>query len=103
VEPGALSKLNFTEGMYTQHSSSREFHNVIATSPFKYVKHQIDELNKENFMCRNTMIEGDTLGDKLQSIDYKVKFEATSDGGSVCRMTSKDNSKKALQVEEEEI
>ncbi|KAK3444454.1 hypothetical protein EUGRSUZ_A00158 [Eucalyptus grandis] len=48
-------------------------------------------------------IEGDALGDKLQSIDYEVKFEATSDGGSVCRMTSKDNSKKALQVEEEEI
>ncbi|XP_039163137.1 pathogenesis-related protein STH-2 [Eucalyptus grandis] len=74
-----------------------------AGSTEQNVKHQIDKLDKENFMCRNTMIEGDALGDKLQSIDYEVKFEATSDGGSVCRMASKDNSEKALQVEEEEI
>lgn len=60
-------------------------------------------IEQVKFHRRNTMIEGDALGDKLQLIDYEVKFEATSDGGSVCRMTSKDNSKKTLQVEEEEI
>jgi len=89
--------------------SSDEFSEFIshsvtnAASHFKYVRHRINELDKENFVCRYTMIEGDALGDKLESIDYEVKFEAASDGGSMCKMTSKYNTKEAFQVEEEEI
>ncbi|KAL3753045.1 hypothetical protein ACJRO7_000441 [Eucalyptus globulus] len=83
---GSIEQVNFTEA-----------------SHFKYVRHRINELDKENFVCRYTMIEGDALGDKLESIDYEVKFDAASDGGSVCKMTSKYNTKEAFQVEEEEI
>ncbi|XP_030528174.1 major strawberry allergen Fra a 1.07-like [Rhodamnia argentea] len=83
---GSIEQVNFTEA-----------------SHFKYVRHRIDELDKENFVCRYTMVEGDALGDKLESINYEVKFEAAGDGGSVCKMKSKYNTKEAFQVEEEEI
>ncbi|KAK3444462.1 hypothetical protein EUGRSUZ_A00175 [Eucalyptus grandis] len=69
--------------------------NIAEASHFKNVKHRIDELDKENF----PIIEGDTLDDKIESIDYEIKFERLS----VMKMTSKYTTKEALQVEEEEI
>lgn len=75
----------------------------LAASHFNYVKHRIDELDQANNMCRYTMIEGDALGDKLESIDYEVKFELASEGGSICKMTSKYNTKGDFRVDEEEI
>lgn len=67
------------------------------------MRHRIDKLDRENFICRYTMIEGDPLGDKLESINYEVKFEAASQGGSICKMTSKYNTKADCQIDEEEI
>ncbi|OWM71180.1 hypothetical protein CDL15_Pgr011307 [Punica granatum] len=83
---GSIEQVNFTEA-----------------SHFKYLKHRIDELDRENFLCRYAMIEGDALGDKLDSIDYEVKFEAATGGGSICKTTSKYNTKAEFQVDEEEI
>lgn len=74
-----------------------------AASQFKYVKHQLKELDCDNFLCKYSMIEGDPLGDKLESIDYEVKFEATSDGGCVCKMTSNYNTIGEIAVSEEKI
>lgn len=72
-------------------------------SHFNYVKHRIDELDKENLVCKYTMIEGDALGDKLESISYEVKFEAAGDGGCKCLMTSKYNTIGNIEIKEEEI
>ena len=72
-------------------------------SHFKYVKHRLDELDKDNFVCKYTMIEGDALGDKLESIAYEVKFEAASDGGCICKMISKYNTIGDFEIKEEEI
>ncbi|KAL6188533.1 hypothetical protein ACLB2K_039925 [Fragaria x ananassa] len=83
---GSIEQVNFTEG-----------------SHFKYVKHRIDELDQGNFVCKYTMIEGDALGDKLESIGYEVKFEAASDGSSICKMTSNYNTIGEAEVKEEEI
>ncbi|KAH7842375.1 hypothetical protein Vadar_004581 [Vaccinium darrowii] len=83
---GSIEQVNFSEA-----------------SHFKYVKHRIDELDKENFVCKYTMIEGDPLGDKLESIAYDVRFEAASDGGCICKMTSKYNTIGEVEVKEEEI
>ncbi|KAK9933872.1 hypothetical protein M0R45_021045 [Rubus argutus] len=83
---GSIEQVNFTEG-----------------SHFKYVKHRIDELDQDNFVCKYTMIEGDALGDKLESIAYEVKFEAASDGSSICKMTSNYNTIGEFEVKEEEI
>ena len=54
-------------------------------------------------MCKYTMTEGDPLGDKLESIAYEVRFEATSDGGCLCKMTSKYNAIGEIEVKEEEV
>ncbi|KAI4364469.1 hypothetical protein MLD38_020558 [Melastoma candidum] len=83
---GSIEQVNFTEA-----------------SHFNYVKHRIDELDRENYKCRYTMIEGDALGDKLESIDYEVKFEPATGGGSICKMTSTYNTKGDFCVDEEEI
>lgn len=49
------------------------------------------------------MIEGDPLGDKLESIAYEVKFEATSDGGCLCKMTSHYKTNGDFEVQEEQV
>jgi hypothetical protein len=67
------------------------------------VKHRIDELDKGNLVCKYTMIEGDPLGDKFESIGYEVKFEAASDGGCICKMTSKYNTKGDFEIKEEDV
>ncbi|KAF2313849.1 hypothetical protein GH714_018308 [Hevea brasiliensis] len=56
---GTIEQVNFTEA-----------------SDLKYVKNRIEELDKDNLVCKYTLIEGDPLGDKLDSIAYEVKFEA---------------------------
>ncbi|KAL2506816.1 Bet v 1 domain-containing protein [Abeliophyllum distichum] len=61
---GSIEQLNFTE-----------------SSHFKFVKNRIDELDKENFVCKYTMIEGDALGDKLEFIAYEIKFEEDKNCG----------------------
>lgn len=60
-------------------------------------------IDNDNLVCNYTMIEGDPLGDKLESIAYEVKFEAIDDGGCLCKMTSKYNAIGDFEVKEEEI
>ncbi|RDX97848.1 Pathogenesis-related protein STH-2, partial [Mucuna pruriens] len=83
---GSIEQVNFNEA-----------------SPFKYLKHRIDVLDKDNLICKYTMIEGDPLGDKLESIGYEVKFEATSDGGCLCKMASNYKTIGEFDVKEEEV
>ncbi|KAK9983748.1 hypothetical protein SO802_033273 [Lithocarpus litseifolius] len=82
---GSIKQTNFPEG-----------------SHFKYLKHKIDALDTANFMCKYTLIEGDVLGEKLESVVYEVKFVA-SGLGSVCKMTSHYNTKGDINLKEEEI
>ncbi|XLR61093.1 hypothetical protein HN51_004357 [Arachis hypogaea] len=77
--------------------------NFLEAIPFKYLKHRIDVVDKENLVCKYTMIEGDPLGEKLESIAYEVNFEATSDGGCICKMTSKYNAIGDAEIKEEEV
>ncbi|KAI3469332.1 hypothetical protein Pfo_025995 [Paulownia fortunei] len=83
---GSIEQVNFTE-----------------SSHFKYVKHRINELDKENFLCKYTMIEGDALGDKLESIAYEIKFESSNNGGCICKMSSEYHAVGGYEVKEEEI
>ncbi|KZV30458.1 major allergen Pru ar 1-like [Dorcoceras hygrometricum] len=57
-------------------------------SQFKSVKHRVDEIDEANHVYKYSIIEGDVLGDDLESISYVVKFEASHDGGSVCKTIS---------------
>ncbi|PKI40684.1 hypothetical protein CRG98_038939 [Punica granatum] len=59
--------------------------------PFKHLKHRIDTLDSENLVC------------KLEKVVYEVKFEASSTGGCVCKMTSEYHTKGDMELKEEEI
>ncbi|GKU86906.1 hypothetical protein SLEP1_g1376 [Rubroshorea leprosula] len=84
-EVGTIKQTNFAEG-----------------SHFKFMKHKIEALDVDNFYCKYSLIEGDVLGDTLESITYEVKFEAAG-AGSVCKMSSHYHTKGDLVFKEEEI
>ncbi|KAJ9154564.1 hypothetical protein P3X46_027884 [Hevea brasiliensis] len=69
--PGTVRKVTFGEG-----------------SQFKYVKHRIEEIDKENLIYRYSVIEGDALMNVLEKISNEIKFEASADGGSICKNNS---------------
>ena len=70
---------------------------------FKYMKHRIDVLDTQNYLCKYTLIEGDVLSDKIEFIAYEVKFESSSDRGCVCKMTSEYHPAGDFTINEEEI
>ncbi|CAA3025621.1 major allergen Pru ar 1-like, partial [Olea europaea subsp. europaea] len=72
-------------------------------SHFKFAKNRIAELDKDNFVCNYTMIEGDVLDDKLEFTAYEIKFEEGSNGGCICKMASEYHSIGNLEVKEDEI
>ncbi|KAL3505676.1 hypothetical protein ACH5RR_031058 [Cinchona calisaya] len=84
--PGSIEQVNFAQG-----------------SQFNYVKNRIDEVDEQNYVCKYVMIEGDALGDKLEYIEYEIKFEDSSNGGCVCKMTSNYHGIGDFEVKEEEI
>ncbi|PIN13408.1 hypothetical protein CDL12_13977 [Handroanthus impetiginosus] len=83
---GSIKQINFAEG-----------------SPFKYVKYHVDELNEETFTYGYTLVEGDSMDDKLEKITYNVKFEQSSDGGSISKVTSKYYTTGDFTLKEEEV
>ncbi|KAA8548982.1 hypothetical protein F0562_000666 [Nyssa sinensis] len=85
-EVGSIKQTNFTDA-----------------SPLRYVKHRIDALDKDNFMCKYTLIEGDCLTDKLESITYEVKFEGYGYSGCVCKISCEYRTKENVQIKEEDI
>ncbi|CAL5395740.1 unnamed protein product [Camellia sinensis] len=85
-EVGSIKQMNFTEAI-----------------PFKYVKNRVDFLDKENFTCKYTLIEGDVLMDKLESIVCEVKFEPYGFTGCLCKVTNEYNPKENVEITKEEI
>ncbi|KAK4797124.1 hypothetical protein SAY86_029450 [Trapa natans] len=69
----------------------------------KSLKYRVDALDTEKFTSKYTLIEGDIILDRLEKIVYEVKFEAKSDGGCVCKMTSEYHVKGDTELKEEEI
>lgn len=61
---------------------------VFLGSQFKNMKQRIDGVDKENYTCNYTIIEGDALMDVLESISYNIKIEPYENGGSICKNTS---------------
>lgn len=72
-------------------------------SQFSTVKNRIDELNEKTYSYKYTVIEGDALADKLELIVHEVQFEATAEGGSKNKMTTKYHTKGDIVIKEEEI
>ena len=74
----------------------------MAGSRFKFVKYKIDEIDENNCTCRYSLIDGDMLGDKLETIKYEVKFEASGEG-SVCKSSSHYHTKGDIELKDEDI
>jgi len=72
-------------------------------SQFKSVKHKVDGLDKEKFTYSYSIIEGDALMGVLESISYEIKIEASPEGGSICKNSSKYYTKGDAQITEEQI
>ncbi|RVW59994.1 hypothetical protein CK203_083421 [Vitis vinifera] len=47
---------------------------IVAGSRFKFVKYKIDEINENNCTCRYSLIDGDMLGDKLETINMRLSL-----------------------------
>ncbi|EOY06619.1 Pathogenesis-related protein 10.5 [Theobroma cacao] len=84
--PGSIKKITFGEG-----------------SQFKYVKHKVEGIDKENFSYSYSVIEGDALMNTLEKISYETKFAAGPDGGSVCKSTGKYYTIGDTEIKEEQI
>ncbi|XWS38980.1 hypothetical protein CRYUN_Cryun18bG0010500 [Craigia yunnanensis] len=84
--PGSIKKITFGEG-----------------SQFKYVKHKVEGIDKENFSYSYSVIEGDALMNTLEKISYETKFVAAPDGGSICKSTSKYYTIGDIEIKEEQI
>ncbi|XP_052191103.1 pathogenesis-related protein STH-21-like [Diospyros lotus] len=85
-EVGSIKQMNFTEA-----------------SPMRYARLRIDALDKENFTCKYTFTDADTLMEKLESITCEVKFEPYGYTGCICRMTSEYRTKENVEIKEEDI
>ncbi|GKV31406.1 hypothetical protein SLEP1_g40097 [Rubroshorea leprosula] len=72
-------------------------------SQFKYVQHKIEAIDKESFRYNYNVIEGDALMNTLEKISYETKFVAGSDGGSICKSSSKYHAIGDIEIKEEDI
>ncbi|KAG6431434.1 hypothetical protein SASPL_109513 [Salvia splendens] len=62
-------------------------------SQFKFAKHKVEEIDEANCTYKYSVIEGDALGEEIDSISYVVKVDAGPDGGSVVKTTSSYHTK----------
>lgn len=74
-----------------------------AGTHINHLKHRIDAVDEEKLTYSYTVIEGDDLLGKIESISYEIKFEASPDGGSKCTNSIKYHPKAGAQINEEEI
>ncbi|KAG6431300.1 hypothetical protein SASPL_109379 [Salvia splendens] len=72
-------------------------------SQYKSVKHRVDAIDKENLTHSYSIVEGDVLGEAIESITYHVKIVPTEDGGSICKKRSVYNTKGDAVISEEKI
>ncbi|GLU08442.1 hypothetical protein SLE2022_253550 [Rubroshorea leprosula] len=83
---GTIKQVNFGEG-----------------SQFKSVKHRIDGIDLEKFAYSYTVVEGDALMNTLEKISNKIEFEASPNGGSVCKSSSTYHTIGDIEIKEEHI
>ncbi|CDP10316.1 unnamed protein product [Coffea canephora] len=57
--------------------------------PFKSDKHRVETLDKDDFVYCYSVIESDALKEGIEKFTNEIKFEASPDGGSICKTTSR--------------
>lgn len=74
-----------------------------ARDQLKCLKHKIDALGTDNLVCKYTLMEGGAIFDKIESVVYEVKFEASTNGGCVRKMSSEYYTKTGVELKEEDV
>ncbi|KAK2645169.1 hypothetical protein Ddye_020364 [Dipteronia dyeriana] len=84
---------------------SHFFGHIYAGSQFKYVKHKVEALDKENLSYSYSVIEGDALmNNALEKIVYETKVSPSPSGvGSIWKNTSKYYTIGEFEIHEEQI
>ncbi|CAI9098670.1 OLC1v1035355C1 [Oldenlandia corymbosa var. corymbosa] len=72
-------------------------------SQYKSVKHHVEELDKENYVYKYSIVEGDVLQDELEKISYEVHMVPSADRGSICKNKSTYFSKGNAQISQDDI
>ncbi|KAL2469596.1 major allergen Pru ar 1-like [Abeliophyllum distichum] len=79
------------------------FHLALLTSCISILTVKVDFLDPENYVSKFTLVEGDALGDQIESIVYEVKFEDSKDGGCVVKIATEYHTKGDVVLKEEDI
>lgn len=75
----------------------------LAGDHLKHECHKINVIDPVNYVTNYTLVEGDVLGDKIESIVYEVKFEHSEDGGCVVKQISEYHTKGDFEIKEEDV
>ncbi|XP_057958460.1 major strawberry allergen Fra a 1-3-like [Malania oleifera] len=84
--PGSIKQINFTE-----------------RSKYKFVKNRVDGIDAENFTYSYSIIGGDALSEKLESISFEIKYDPAGDGSSFCKRTGTFVTKGEVEITEEKV
>lgn len=76
---------------------------LIAGSDLTYVKHKVETIDEANLSNSYSLIEGDTLGDKLEKICYETKLVPSPDGGCIIKTVSKYHTKGDVEIKEDDV
>ncbi|KAI3981257.1 hypothetical protein MKX01_017559 [Papaver californicum] len=69
--------------------------------PVKHIKNRLDFMDKENYAIKYVGIECEAFGDQIDCVSHEVKFDATPDGGSICKIKSTFFPKGNVVIDEE--
>ncbi|XP_031398239.1 major allergen Pru ar 1-like isoform X2 [Punica granatum] len=101
IAPQGIKSIEFVEGDGGVGSIKQT--NFSDGGHLKWLKHRIEAIDAEKLACKYTLIESDTEFSKIETVVYEVKFEASSDGGCVCKMTSEYHVKACVELKEEDV
>ncbi|CAI9118350.1 OLC1v1019909C1 [Oldenlandia corymbosa var. corymbosa] len=99
--PQGIKSIDITQG--NGGTGSIKQINFVGGRDFSFLKYHVDELNEETFTYNYSLVEGGALNENLEKITYEVKFESTSDGGTVSKVTSKYYTKGDFALKEDDI
>ncbi|KAM7259165.1 hypothetical protein ACFE04_014906 [Oxalis oulophora] len=102
VLPQAIKSIDVVEGVRGESGSITKT-TLIEGTETKFLKHRVEVLDKEKMKYSYTLIEGEDLNEKIESIFYEVKIEASADGGSKVTNTVTYNTKAETEITEKEI
>ncbi|KAL0918531.1 hypothetical protein M5K25_010543 [Dendrobium thyrsiflorum] len=79
--PDFISKVELLEGDGGV-GTVKKFHFSEAVKEFRFIVDKTDVLNNENYIIKQTIIEGGLIGLRLKSYSFEMKFEVGSNGGT---------------------